>query len=195
MQHERPEGQPSFFTGSDEETSFVDLLRREVWIDGAIAPGFSSSIIRGMRQLFQISSEAPITVFLNSDGGDPHEAMAVADYLTAFNKQLVIKTSVIGVCYSAATLIAGAGTVGHRYAIPSAEWLIHQLSHGGVGGKIDVTEQQIVHLKSINNKIGRHLAKITGSNLSTIEALMNKESYLSITEAQAIGLVDKVAIL
>lgn len=178
----------------EPDTPSIDLLRREIWIEGSIDPTFSPPIIRALRRMYTLN-KGPITVFINSDGGDPHEAMAIADYMLAFNKQLVIRTSVTGVCYSAATLIAGAGTPGQRFAIPSAEYLIHQLSASGVAGEIEKQTQINQHLNALNNKIGRHLSNITGASLDRIKELMRGESYLSINEAKNLGLVDSVAIL
>ena len=58
-----PEELLSFLAPESGNDFLVDLLRREVWITGAINPGISRPIVRGLRQLARLS-EAPITVVI-----------------------------------------------------------------------------------------------------------------------------------
>jgi ATP-dependent Clp protease protease subunit len=119
----------------------------------------------------------------------------MADFMLAFSKKLTVKTSVVGTSYSAATLISAAGTKGHRYAIPSAEFLIHALSIGHIGGKIEDVEETTRHLIRLNGKLASHLSSITGMEMSRVEAMMSKETFLNAQEAIQCGLCDQIGMI
>ena len=73
------------------------------------------------------------------------------------NKRMIVGTSVVNCSYSAGVLISAAGKKGHRSAVPSADFLIHQLSVGGIAGKIEDVEATTVSLKRLNSRIARYL--------------------------------------
>ena len=174
------------------QSALVDLLRREIWVTGEVSD-ISRPVIRGLRQMSQFSN-APITVYVNTGGGDPIEAMAIADVMAALNNTLVVKTSVIGCSYSAGVLISAAGKKGHRSAMPSSDFLIHQLSVGHLGGKIDDIESTTTALVRLNDRIAKFLVEKTGAKLVRLKRLMEKESYLTPEEALRLGLIDRICV-
>ena len=172
----------------------IDLARREVWITGAINAGLSRPVARGLRHMSQMST-APITIFINSEGGDPYESMIIADVMMALNKKnVVVATCVLGISYSAAVIISAAGTPGHRTASPSADFLIHQLSVDGLGGRLEDLEAATKSLKRLNKKISEHLVNFTESSPEEMAVLMGKESYLDAVGAKELGLIDRITI-
>jgi len=179
----------------DSDNDFlVDLLRREIWITGQITGGLSRPVVRGLREMAQLSS-APITIFVNTEGGDPYEAMIIADIMLALDRKgITIRTCVMGISYSAGVIISAAGSLDSRTAIPSSDFLIHQLSVSNISGKIGDVEAATVSLKRLNEKIGEQLTELTGSSLEHIKDLMSKDSYLDAKGAQELGLIDRIAI-
>ncbi len=174
------------------DTVLVDILRREIWIDGDIDDGVLRDVIRGLKHLTQLSAH-PIDMYINSNGGAVSDGLAIADYMKYLtSKSLVIATRVMGVSYSAGALISSAGTRGHRWTLPSSRFLIHQLSASGVDGKMEELQSNMKNLEALNREITRQLVDSTNQPLRIIQRDLKQETYMSATEAQAYGLVDHI---
>lgn len=184
---------PGYLEGMPaEQVVGVDVSRREIWISGGIGEGFSSHVIQALREMQRLRSDASIDIFINSPGGDPVEALSVCDYIAHLNETLVIRTNVIGTAYSAAALISSAGRRGFRYALPSSDFLIHQL-YADVGGeKISALEDTTRHLTRLNTRIRDHLVMTSQFPTDAVDDWMEKESYFGTNEAIDHGLCDRV---
>lgn len=181
----------SLFTTSTD-TVFVDVLRREVWIDGDIEDHAARDVIRAVNY-FKALNTSSIDVCINTNGGSLSEGLAIADYFRLMSSQgFVISTRVLGVAYSAGALIASSGTPGHRYALPSSRYLIHQLSASGVDGKMEELQSDIKNLRAMNEQMARMIAAVTDKTLAAVQKDLKKESFMSVDEAIKYGLVDHV---
>ena len=84
-----------------------------------------------------------------------------------------------------------AGAKGKRYSLPHSRIMIHQPSGGAQGQASDVEIQakEMLRLKKmINNAYHKH----TGVSLSVIEKAMDRDNFMSASEALKFGLIDKV---
>lgn len=174
------------------DTVLVDLLRREVWIDGDIMEHVLRDMVRGLQQLAKASPH-PIDIYINSNGGDVSSGLGIADFMRYLSsKSLVISTKVMGVAYSAGALISSAGTPGHRYAMPSSRFLIHQLRASGVDGNMEDLESDIKNLDAMNTQIVSLLVKATKQKRKKLVADLRQETYMSAEEAKTYGLIDHI---
>lgn len=179
-----------FPTASD--TVLVDLLRREIWIDGDITDHTLRDVVRGMMQMSK-HSPYPIEVYVNSNGGDVSSGLGIADYFRHLSsKSFVVSTKVMGVAYSAGALISSAGTPGHRSAMPSSRFLIHQLRAAGVEGNMEDLESDIKNLEKLNDQITTLLVKATKQKKKRVVADLRQETYMSADEALNYGLIDHI---
>jgi len=177
---------------STTDTVMVDVLRRELWIDGDIDDGVLRDVIRGLKDLAQLSSH-PIDICINSNGGDVSTGLAIADYIKYLtSRSFVISTKVMGVAYSAGALISCSGTHGHRYTLPSSRFLVHQLSASGVDGNMEELQNNIKNLEALNREITKQLVDSTKQPLRTILRDLKQETYMSAIEAKNYGLVDHI---
>ena len=112
---------------------FTDVNDRESIIEvyGSIGEGWESSdkkktatCVSGELARIKALKADTITVKINSLGGDVNHALAIHDLLEEHPAQ--ITTQIIGLCASAATIIAAAGTT--RKMSRNALFLIHQCS-------------------------------------------------------------------
>lgn len=131
--------------------------------------------------------ERPLIVRINSPGGD------VWDGMTIFNQLLghgaTVTTIVEGMAASAASLIMMAGD-----AIKAAEIsqiMVHDAWTWTVGN-----EQELRELADVLAKIDGQLAAVyaakSGRPADEFRELMNKDTYLTATEAFGLGIVDEV---
>jgi ATP-dependent Clp protease protease subunit len=138
-------------------------------------------------------SPHPIEVYVNSNGGDVSSGLGIADYFRYLtNKSFVIPTKVMGVAYSAGALISSAGTPGHRSAMPSSRFLIHQLRAAGVEGNMEDLESDIKNLEKLNDQITTLLVKATKQKKKRVVADLRQETYMSAEEALNYGLIDHI---
>ena len=175
------------------DSILVDILRREIWIDGPIDGHIARDLVRGCRALLQLNRDVPISLWVNSEGGSVTDGLAIADYIQLVSRQgTPVATYVFGSAYSAAALIAAAGTKGLRYTLPSSRYLIHQLSASNIEGKMEQLESDVKHLNALNSSVANMLANITSQPLARGVADLKKETFLSAEEARRYGLVDQI---
>lgn len=174
------------------DTVLVDLLRREIWIDGDIMEHVLRDMVRGLQQLAK-AGQFPIDIYINSNGGDVSSGLGIADYIRHLSsKSFVVSTKVMGVAYSAGSLISSAGTPGHRFAMPSSRFLIHQLRAAGVEGNMEDLESDIRNMEAMNTQIVSLLAKATKQKKKRLVADLRQETYMSAEEAKTYGLIDHI---
>lgn len=132
---------------------------------------------------------APITLLINSPGGSISDGNAIIDTMKAARSP--IATVVNGMAASMAALILAAGEPGMRYAMPSAEVMIHQPLTGaqGAASDIDIVAKRILTCKQ---KIAGFLAKASGHTADEVLKYMDRDTWFSAEEAVAFGLCDAV---
>lgn len=94
---------------------FNDSLR-----DGLIVP-----LTKKINDLSRVR-EASIEIYINSNGGDGYLCMHLVELLElAKRRGITVKTIVPAIALSSGSILAVAGSVGHRYISRSAEHLVH----------------------------------------------------------------------
>nr|YP_010006600.1 ClpP [Passiflora candollei]QNR05367.1 ClpP [Passiflora candollei] len=151
------------------------------------------------------------TLFINSPGG------WVASGMTIFNAMhgvvSDVRTICIGLAASMASFLLASGAGFKRFAFPHARVMIHQPhAHFSTDDyddddydddygdddddvRIDDLESLFVEVNEltvIQETIAKIYAKKTGQPLETILADLERDFYMSATEAQAYGIIDHV---
>ena len=100
-------------------------------------------------------------------------------------------TLCIGQACSMGSFLLAGGTKGKRFALPNSRIMIHQPSGGarGMASDIEIQAKEILDLKKRLNKI---YAENTGNKLSVIEKAMDRDNFMSPTEAKEFGLIDHI---
>jgi ATP-dependent Clp protease, protease subunit len=134
---------------------------------------------------------APITLYVNSPGGEVSTMMAIYDTMQHIRPP--VHTRCVGVAASAAALILAGGEPGHRQILPRARVLIHQphLSEGMRGQASDIAIQA-AEIARIKDEMIRLLASHTGRDAESIRSDTERDRWLSATEALEYGIVDEV---
>jgi ATP-dependent Clp protease protease subunit len=86
-----------------------------------------------------------------------------------------------------------AGTKGKRFSLPHSRIMIHQPSGGfqGQAADIEIHAKEILQLRARLNDI---YVKHTGQPLAAIEDAMDRDKFLSPSEAKVFGLIDEVVV-
>jgi len=135
-------------------------------------------------------SEAdPITIYINSPGGEVYSCLGLYDVMQLFiNQGYVIRTINIGCAASAAAVILLSGSKGHRYCLPNSTVMLHQPSGGTYGPVTDmkIAVEEADRLKKIMNNIVRQHAG------DEVVELMERDAWISPEEALKFNLIDEI---
>ncbi|MBI4882071.1 MAG: ATP-dependent Clp protease proteolytic subunit [Planctomycetes bacterium] len=143
-------------------------------------------------QLLVLSHEdqaQPISVYVNSPGGDADSGFAIYDMMKFVKAP--VHTICAGLCASAAVIIYLGGVKGQRLCLPNSRFLIHQPSTyaEGQASDIAITAKQILKIRDRYNQI---VAAETGTAADKIMKDANRDFWLSAEEALEYGLVDRI---
>ena len=89
------------------------------------------------------------------------------------------------------SIILSAGAKGKRYALPNSEVMIHQ-PWGGVQGQAADIEITAKHILATRDRLNQILAINTGQELAKIEKDVDRDFFMTSTEAKKYGIVDQV---
>jgi ATP-dependent Clp protease protease subunit len=165
------------------------LKERIVFLGGPIDDNMANLVIA---QLLFLQSEDPdkdISLYINSPGGVVYSGLAIYDTMQHIKPQ--VATICIGIAASMAALLLTAGAKGKRYALPNSRVMIHQ-PHGGAEGQaidIEIQAKEILRLREIGNDI---LVKHTGQPLEKIERDVDRNFWMSATDAKNYGIIDDI---
>jgi ATP-dependent Clp protease protease subunit len=136
-------------------------------------------------------SSKPITVYVNSPGGDADSGFAIYDMMRFVKAP--VRTVCAGLCASAAVIIFLGGEDGERFCLPHSRFLIHQPSTyaQGQASDLEITARQIVKIRERYNAI---VARHTGKTGKQVEKDADRDFWLDADEAKAYGLFDKIVV-
>ncbi len=165
------------------------LKERIIFLTGPVYDHVSALICA---QLLFLESENPakdIAFYINSPGGVVSAGLAIYDTMQYIRSP--VSTVCIGQAASMGSLLMCSGAPGKRYALPNARLMVHQPSGGAQGQAVDIAIQarEILTLRHQLNEI---YVRHTGQTLAAIEGKLERDSYMSATEARDFGLLDEV---
>ena len=173
----------------DEKLSEKVLKTRTILVSEPISEELARTVYQQILVLEAESVEKPITVLINSPGGEADSGFGIYDMLRF--TAAPVRTIVAGLCASAAVMVFLAGAKGQRLATPNSRFLLHQPSSQSFGQAADlkIASEEIVKLRGRYNRI---VAEVTGKNLDQINHDADRDFWLNAPEALEYGLVDRV---
>lgn len=163
--------------------------RREIQLTGEVNAESASAVILQLRHLQAQDANKEITIYINSNGGNVADGLALIDVMGAM--RCPIKTVCMGTAASMAALIFTSGN--ERLITEHSRVMIHDpLLSGGVGGsalKVDAIAKDLMHTREVVAKI---LADCTGHSLEEVYAKTAQDTYFDAEEALTWGLADKI---
>lgn len=143
--------------------------------------------VRQIVERLQMAPDAPVTLRINSPGGDVQEGFALANALRTHRGRKV--AVVEGVCASAATFPACSCDELRMH--PESLLMVHQ-PWGGAGGTADEIESYAEVLRKMEAlMLGMYMRK-TGADEATVRAWMSAETWMTPAEAKAAGFCDAI---
>ena len=169
---------------------FSRLLKdRIIMLEGPIGEHTSSVLCAQLLFLESQDSKKDITLYINSPGGLVTAGMAIYDTMQYVRSD--IQTIVIGQACSMGSLLATAGTKGKRFMLPHGRHMIHQPLGGARGQATDV-QIQANELLRWKDELTKIYEKHTGQPLDKLKDDLERDKFMTPTEAVAYGLADKI---
>lgn len=165
------------------------LKDRIVFVSGEIEDGMANAIVAQLLFLQAEDDKKEISMYINSPGGSVTAGLAILDTMKMV--KCPVATYCVGQAASMGAVLLSAGEKGRRHSLPNARIMIHQ-PWGGAEGKasdIEITANDILRLKKILNQI---LVDGSGKTLDEVTKDTDRDHFMSATEAQKWGIVDKV---
>jgi ATP-dependent Clp protease protease subunit len=164
------------------------LKTRTVLLVGEIDKDLSEKVVRQLLLLESISEE-PITLLIDSPGGDVYAGFSIFDVIRFIKAPVRIVG--IGLVASAAALILIAVPKDRRFGLPNSSYLIHQPLSGmnGVATDIEIHAKELERTRLHINEL---LAEATGQALEKIIKDTDRDFWMNAQEAMQYGLIGKV---
>ena len=168
------------------------LLRdRIIMLDTDVNETSSSLVVAQMLYLEAEDPDSDILFYINSPGGSVTAGMAIYDTMNFIKCD--VSTIVMGQACSMGSLLAQAGAESKRLILPYARHMIHQPSGGARGQATDMLIQvtEILKMKKELTQIYVNHNSV-GKTFDELAADMERDNFMSATEAVAYGLADKI---
>jgi ATP-dependent Clp protease protease subunit len=181
-------------------TAVKDIVRKEqsdrlrdIYLIGDIDKESARTVIERLRELANDSNK-PITLYLNSAGGNVTDGLAIHDairYLVSLGLEITVVVQ--GMAYSMGSIVLQAASPGRRLAFPHAWVMIHEPAKWAGWQSTSAAAQHLDRLKQMQSQIYRILAARAGKPLrQIIRDTKRTDFYLDAERAREYGLVDEV---
>lgn len=165
------------------------LKDRIIFLGTPIDSQIANLLVAQLLFLDHDDSEADISIYINSPGGEVYAGLAIYDTMRMIRPE--VKTYCVGMAASMAAVLLSAGAPGKRYALPNARIMIHQGSAGFRGNVPDI-EIAARETLTLTTKLTEILAEHTGQPFDKVKADTQRDYYLTGDDAKNYGLVDEV---
>lgn len=165
------------------------LEDRIIFLGEEVTEGSANTIVAQLLHLANEDPDKDIQLYINSPGGSVYDGLAIYDTMQYIKPD--VQTIGIGLQASMGAFLLGSGAKGKRFVLPNARVMIHQPSSGTQGM---VTDQEISLRESVRMKelLAKVIAKNTGQKLDKVKTDMERDFWMSASEAVKYGLADEV---
>ena len=166
------------------------LRERIVFLNGQVEDGMAQLICA---QLLLLESENPkkeISLYINSPGGVVSAGLAIYDTMQFIKAP--VATLCMGSAYSMGSFLLMAGAPGRRFALPNASILVHQPLGGFPGGQVSDFLLHAEESRRVKHRMQELYAQHCGRTVAEVEQALDRDHYMTPTEARDWGLIDEV---
>nr|YP_009122889.1 clp protease proteolytic subunit [Capsicum lycianthoides]AJK90772.1 clp protease proteolytic subunit [Capsicum lycianthoides] len=185
------------FRGPGEAGAFwvdVNRLYRErlLFLGQGITSEISNQLI-GLMVYLSIEDETKeLYLFINSPGGWVIPGVAIYDTMQFVRPD--VHTVCMGLAASMGSFILVGGEITKRLAFPHARVMMHQPASGFYMAQVTECVVEAEELLKLRETLTRVYVQRTGKPFWVVSEDMERDVFMSATEAQAYGIVDLVAV-
>jgi ATP-dependent Clp protease protease subunit len=166
---------------------------RDVYLIGDIEKDTARICIERLRELAN-DNNRPITLFINSAGGNVTDGLAIHDAVRhIISRGIEITIIVQGMAYSMGSVVLQAASEGRRLAFPHSWIMIHEPAKWAGWQSTSAAAQHLERLKQMQDQIYKILSLRSGKPLrQIIRDTKRTDFYLDAQNALEYGLIDSV---
>jgi len=166
---------------------------RDVYVVGDIEKDMARGVIERLRELSN-DSRKPITVYINSAGGNVTDGLAIHDVITHLVSIGIEVTIVVqGMAYSMGSVVLQAASDGRRLSYAHSWIMIHEPAKWAGWQSTSAAAQHLDRLKQMQAQIYQILATRSGKPLQKIiRDTKRTDFYLDARKALDYGLIDGI---
>lgn len=167
-------------TDPEVRTLYLEgAIAEESWLNDEVTPAaFKDELMAG---------KGPITVWINSPGGDCVAAAQIYNMLMDYPADVTVKID--GIAASAASVIAMAGTT--VMMSPVSMLMIHNPMTAAIGDSEEM-RKAIALLDEVKESIINSYEIKTGLSRARLSHLMDNETWMSAKKAMELGFCDEI---
>nr|YP_010980517.1 clpP-like protease [Phaius philippinensis]WOC84956.1 clpP-like protease [Phaius philippinensis] len=185
-----------FRNPGEEDAAWVDVNRlhreRLLFLGQEVDSEISNQLVGLMVYLSIEDDTRDLYLFINSPGGWVIPGIAIYDTMQFVSPD--VHTVCMGLAASMGSFILVGGEITKRLAFPHARVMIHQPAssfYEAQAGDFILEAEELLKLRETLTKV---YVQRTGNPLWVISEDMERDVFMSATEAQTHGIVDLVAI-
>lgn len=166
---------------------------RDVYLVGDIDKDSARTTIERLREL-AAESPKPITLYINSAGGNVTDGLAIHDAIRQLVSQGIEVTIVVqGMAYSMGSVVLQAASEGRRQAFAHSWIMIHEPAKWAGWQSTSAAAQHLERLKQMQSQIYHILADRSHKPLrQIIRDTKRTDFYLDAKKAKDYGLIDEM---
>lgn len=167
------------------------LQNREIFLMEEVNRKTATEVIKQLMYLERAEEGEPITMYINSPGGEVVSGLAVYDYIKVMKSP--VNTVCVGSAASMGAILFLAGE--ERSMLKNSEIMIHDpsFSAGNIGGKkpLEIREK-LEQLMEVREKLAEIIAERTGMTKKQVYQKTEKDSYLNAPDSLKYGIATKI---
>ncbi|KAK9081036.1 hypothetical protein Scep_031031 [Stephania cephalantha] len=186
-----------FRNPGEEDATWIDLYqptssRKITFLGQAVDSEISNQLIGLMVYLSLEDENRDLYLFINSPGGWVIPGIAIYDTMQFVLPD--VHTICMGLAASMGSFILVGGEITKRLAFPHARVMIHQPASSFYEAQTGEFVLEAEELLKLRETLTRVYVQRTGNPLWVVSEDMERDVFMSATEAQAHGIVDLVAV-
>nr|YP_010040527.1 clp protease proteolytic subunit [Senna spectabilis]QOZ39909.1 clp protease proteolytic subunit [Senna spectabilis] len=180
----------------EEDATWVDvnrLYRERLFFLGQGVDSEISNQLIGLMIYFSMEDDnKDFYLFINSPGGWVIPGIAIYDTMQFVQPD--IQTVCMGLAASMGSFLLAGGEITKRLAFPHARVMIHQPASSFYEAQTGEFILEAEELLKLRETITRVYVQRTGKPLWVVSEDLERDVFMSAAEAQAHGIVDRVAV-
>ena len=166
----------------------IDFDARRIYFEGDVETEAIGYVIRAIQRMIEYAPNAPITIFINTPGGEVSAALSFYDYIRSCSAP--IHAIAIGEVMSAGILMLLA--CDKRSSYPSTRFMDHDHSLG-IGGTDEAVQAEAKESKALKNYLlDIYVDRSKLNKRQWLSRIRGKNFYFVAKEAQTIGIIDEI---
>ena len=165
------------------------IMDRIIFLGSEVNSTISNIIVAQLLFLESIDKNSPISLYINSPGGEIYSGLSIYDTMQFINPDII--TVCTGLGASMAAILLAGGAKGKRFALKHSRIMIHQ-PLGGAKGQASDMEINLKQILDLKKELYEILSYHTGKSFKEIEKDSDRDYWMTSEEAKKYGIIDDI---